>query len=153
MVAGSLEALSASRWLCAGRRPAGPYAEGFSVSDIIFDVTVDETVEIYSDEVGSVYGYGEGIIKGTSVIDAEGYSVLDLNKPLNLVVNTSSNPSLTIKEISLNNIYVDTENLEHLTTDRYTNPNYNSSSPFYFYQNQTQNRLWIIINQQVLENY
>ena len=31
---------------------------------------------------------------------------------------------------------VDTENLEHLTTDRYTNPNYNSSSPFYFYQNQ-----------------
>lgn len=117
----------------------GPFAEGFSVSDIIFDVTVNENQKVYEDERGPVYGYGEGKIKGTSTIDANGYSVIDLNKPLNLIANTSSNPSLVINEILLTNIYVDAEDLVHLQTDRYVNPNFNSSNPFYFYQNGSQN--------------
>lgn len=117
----------------------GPYAEGFSISDVIFDVTVNENVEIKEDETGPVYGYGNGKIKGTATIDASGYSVIDLNKPLNLVTNTSSNASLTITEVSLSDIYVDAEDLVHLETNRYTNPNYNSANPFYFYQNGSQN--------------
>lgn len=117
----------------------GPYAEGFSIGDIIFDVTVNETVQVFEDEQGAVSGYAEGKIKGTATIDANGYSVVDLNRPLNLVANTASSSTLTISEISFNNIYVDAEDLVHLQTDRYVNPNYNSTTPFYFYQNGTQN--------------
>ena len=117
----------------------GPYAEGFSVSDIIFDITVNETVQVFEDEQGPVSGYAEGKIKGTATIDANGYSVVDLNRPLNLVANTASSSTLAISEISFSNIYVDAEDLVHLQTDRYINPNYNSTTPFYFYQNGTQN--------------
>lgn len=113
----------------------GPYAEGFSIGDIIFDVTVNETVQILEDEQGAVYGYAEGKIKGTSTIDANGYSVIDLNKPLNLISNTSSNPSLSITEISFSTVYVNAEDLVHLETQAYVNPNYTANNPFYFYQN------------------
>jgi hypothetical protein len=117
----------------------GPYAEGFSIGDIIFDVTVNETVQVFEDEQGPVYGYAEGKIKGTSVIDGSGYSVIDLNKPLSLISNSSSSPSLSITEISFSNIYVDAEDLVNLETQRYVNPNYTLSNPFYFYQNGTHN--------------
>lgn len=107
----------------------GPNAEGYSIKDIVFDVLVDSTVitnekKTYS---GTFSGKASGKIKGTALLNSGDYSLIDLKKSISSLCQ-----SVDIQEVLLDNIYVDTENIEQLTlpNGRINITQYSPSNPF-----------------------
>jgi hypothetical protein len=107
----------------------GPYAEGFSIKNIVFNLfTQDTTTGVDETNSGSFSGVASGKIKGTTRINDGQDEIIDIKKSIPILSSLSY-----INEIYFDDIYVDTETVAdyELPGGRIKIPDYSSSNPFY----------------------
>lgn len=115
----------------------GPYAEGFSIANIVWNATRTGVVETttWSSQDAPVYATVEGVIEGKTIINTGEQSSININKSFSSIGNDGNT---TISNVYFNSVYLTAEGSDKYELPAGTklyHPTWNSSNPFYIRQN------------------